>query len=99
MEVRRTPRAILLAHEVADDQMSAWSERASDLGEPLTLQWRWQVMLYEGREHDVEGLVGEEQLLDHGDLKADRRMRPRAKAARAICWGQCRRRDRMRQRD
>src|SRR6266568_5636155 len=76
VKARRLARSVLLAREIGNDQAPPWFEHPGDFRESLTFEARRQMMHHQGREHHIERLIGEGELLDHPDLKIDRQVAP-----------------------
>src|SRR5258708_12268280 len=88
MKARSLPRSFLLVLEISDDQAPPWFEHTSDSREPLTLEGSRQMMHHQGRQHHIERLIGERELLDHPDLELDGQVAPsrfRAGTADLLC--------------
>src|SRR6266571_8692379 len=73
---RSLARSFLLALEIGNDQTPPWFEHTSDFSESLTLEASRQMMHHQGREHHIERLIGEGELLDHPDLELDGQVAP-----------------------
>src|SRR5712692_5029076 len=76
VKARRSTLAVLLAREIGNDQASPWFEHPGDFSESLTFEALRQMMHHQGREHHVERLIGERDLLDHPDLELDGHVAP-----------------------
>src|SRR5260221_11784732 len=76
VKARSLARSFLLALEIGNDQAPPWFEHPGDFRESLTFEARRQMMHHQGREHHIERLIGEGELLDHPDLKIDRQVAP-----------------------
>src|SRR5206468_6711439 len=68
--------AFLLVLEIGDDQAPPWFEYTSDFSESLTFEGIRQMMHHQGREHHIERLIGEGELLDHPGLELDGQIAP-----------------------
>src|SRR5712692_7690611 len=68
--------AFLLVLEIGNDQASPWFEHTGDFSESLTLEASRQMMHHQGREHHIERLIGEGELLDHPNLEIDGQVAP-----------------------
>src|SRR5260370_33652034 len=73
---RSLARSVLLALEIGNDQAPPWFEHTSDFSESLTFEARRQMMHHQGREHHIERLIREGELLDHPDLELDGHVAP-----------------------
>ncbi len=60
--------AFLLALEIGNDQAPPWFEHPGDFSESPTFEASRQMMHHQGREHHIERLIGEGEMLDHPDL-------------------------------
>src|SRR5207244_6244428 len=69
-------RSVLLALEIGNDQAPPWFEYTGDFRKALTLEGSRQMMYHQGREHHIERLIGERELLDHPDLELDGHVAP-----------------------
>ncbi len=68
--------AFLLALEIGNDQAPPWFEHTGDFSESLTFEAIRQMMHHQGREHYIERLIGEGEMLDHPDLEIDGQVAP-----------------------
>src|SRR5260370_20695350 len=68
--------AFLLVLEIGNDQASPCFEHTGDFSESLTLEASRQMMHHQGREHHIERLIGEGELLDHPNLEIDGQVAP-----------------------
>src|SRR5258708_10741265 len=76
VKARSLACSFLLALEIGNDQATSWFEHTSDFRESLTLEARRQMMHHQGREHHIDRLIGEGDLLDHPDLELDGHVAP-----------------------
>src|SRR5260370_4132843 len=88
VKARSLACSFLLALESGNDQASPWFEHTSDFSESLTFEATRQMMHHQGREHHIERLIGEGELLDHPDLELDGSVSPsrfRAGTGNLLC--------------
>src|SRR6266581_4007154 len=76
VKARSPALAFLLALEIGDNQSPLWLEHPGDFSESLAFEARRQMMHHQGREHHIERLIREGELLDHPNLEIDGHVAP-----------------------
>ena len=76
VKARSPALAFLLALEIGNDQAPPWFEHTGDFRESLTFEALRQMMHHQGREHHIERLIGEGELLDYPNLEIDGHFAP-----------------------
>src|SRR5258708_36424079 len=76
VKARSPALAFLLALEIGNNQSPPWLEHPGDFSESLTFEGSRQMVHHQGREHHIERLIGEGELLDHPDLEIDGHVAP-----------------------